>query len=122
MTMFDDLLKTINELKMNQPPKREIWLTTSMPYKDDKGELVIMKLDIAALNQKRGFYLNLQLYETITGADEVILMNPMTFDRVKDAFEVPQSPDQIISSIYGVPVFDDDYRREFFKNKYGGKE
>lgn len=119
MGMFEDLIKTINELKLNAPPKREIWLTSSAPYKDDKGELVIVELDVDYMRKDHLF--NIAPLQTVTGADRVILMNPMTFDHLKDSFEVPQLPNQIISSVYGIPVFDDEYRREFFKNKQENK-
>lgn len=120
-TMFEDLLKTINELKINQPPKREIWLMKIMPYKDDNGDPVIMKINLHQMQQS--FYgsitpnaINFPKPETVTGADEVIIMNPLTFDDLAQRFE-NRNANQIIASVYSIPVFDDEYRQNYFASK-----
>jgi hypothetical protein len=101
----------MDELIKLRPRTVEIWTMEIMPHRDDKGDPVIVKMDPKKLvaSAFKGIPivgLNLPQIETMTGADEIIMMHPDTFSMLQG------NPDfyEMVSGMYSIPVFDDAYR------------
>ena len=119
-TFFGTIYETIMEMKRSMPKKSEIWVTKLVPQFDEDGAPAIFKMDVAKMMDRVHPHGLVTPQATITGADELILIHPLTFQDIVDEVEKlsgmgHDSRQPIYPSVGGIPVFNDVYRREYFR-------
>ncbi len=109
------LIQAKRFLEENRPPRLEMWVTELMPHKDAKGDPVIAKIELDKIATSawgcliaRG--LPVPKIPTVTNAEQLIMMHPLTFEMMKQKPEF----NEMVSGMFAIPVFDDKYRRDYF--------
>lgn len=113
--ILKELEKTISKLKENAPPKTEIWETKLVPPYDENGNICYFKFDIKEINSYFSVPFFHQYLTTITDAEIVWMINPIALQELKfEAMKNELHPFQSFNSIAGIPIFDDEYRSQYF--------